>query len=494
MSRWISQFKNHQFHQYLASLQSSLDDLKGQPNATPDDRLEIARLKKAFKYVNDLLNHIDPELTPINYWDGLSNALANVASYVNQYVASPNSSISNIHSANNHIDAALSLITPLTSKGGNAAKTARYAFEKYAEEVEEHLLQFHDKSTKIMSVLQNAAATVKADAEGVESLKAEIEEFRDELFVGNEDKDSFQKRLTQLERKADDIFDEVSGYHDQIFLSDNRGHSISSQIESALKEANQSSETINDLLEESQAELKELNDFYQLVFGTPSEDDKTVLVGGLKNELNKRRAELDKFKKEQEDRYKALNDEIENLLPGATSAGLTTAYSDMKKSFNDTITVNTKIFYGSIAFLFLISLVSITNRVYFWGVDWVDISQLSNLWSNLAYKIPLAIPVIWLAFFASKRRSEAQRLQQEYAHKEALAKSFQSYKTQVEQLGQASNELMMHLLKSAIDAIAFNASVTLETKHGDKSPLQDVLDKLIEKQEKIEQMIKADKK
>ena len=74
MSRWISQFKNHQFHQYLASLQSSLDDLKGQPNATPDDRLEIARLKKAFKYVNDLLNHIVPELTPINYWDGLSNA------------------------------------------------------------------------------------------------------------------------------------------------------------------------------------------------------------------------------------------------------------------------------------------------------------------------------------------------------------------------------------------------------------------------------------
>ena len=150
-------------------------------------------------------------------------------------------------------------------------------------------------------------------------------------------------------------------------------------------------------------------------------------------------------------------------------------------------------FNCSILFLFLISLASITSRVYLWGVDWVDISQLSKLWSNLAYKIPLAIPVIWLAFFASKRRSEAQRLQQEYAHKEALAKSYQSYKTQVEQLGQASNELMTHLVKSAIDAIAFNASLTLETKHGEKSPLQDVLDKLFEKQEKIEQMIKADK-
>ncbi len=494
MSRWISQFKNHQFQQYLASLQSSLDDLKAQPNATPDDRLEIARLKKAFKYVSDLLNQVDPELTPINNWDGLSNSLANVASYINQYMVSPSSSITNIHAANNHIDAALNLIAPLTSRGSNAAKTARYAFEKYAEEVEEHLQQFHDKSTKIISALQNAAATVKADVEGVESLKAEIEEFRDELFVGNEEKDSFQKRLTQLEKKADEYFENVSDYHDQIFLSDNRSQSISSQIESALKESTQSRETIKDLLEESQAELKELNGFYQIVFGTPSEEDETVLVGGLKNELNKRRAELDRFKKEQEDRYKALNDEIENLLPGATSAGLTTAYSDMKDSFNDTIAVNTKLFYGSIAFLFLISLVSITNRVYWFGVDWVDISQLSNLWTNLAYKIPLAIPVIWLAFFASKRRSEAQRLQQEYAHKEALAKSFQSYKTQVEQLGQASNELMAHLLKSAIDAIAYNASSTLETKHGDKSPMQDLLDKVIDKQEKLEQLFKSEKK
>jgi hypothetical protein len=166
----------------------------------------------------------------------------------------------------------------------------------------------------------------------------------------------------------------------------------------------------------------------------------------------------------------------------------------MKKSFDSIINVNTRIFYGSILALVLISLISVTNKIYWFGIDWVDISQLSNLWSNLAYKIPLALPVIWLAFFASKRRSEAQRLQQEYAHKEALAKSYQSYKTQVEQLGQETNELMAHLLRSAIDAIAFNASVTLETKHGDKSPLQDMLDKVIDKQDKIVQLLKTEKK
>ena len=446
------------------------------------------------KYIEESIHLIDPELTPLPYFDNLNNGLSQVAAYVNQYSATPNASINNIHNANSYIDQILTVILPVCGKGSGPAKAAHYAFKKYAETIEEHLTEFHEKSTKILADMKSASDGITGDAESVHALKSEIEKFRDELFVETDDNYSVQQLIKQLQEKADNLFEKIRGYHDELFNADARGEAISRQIETALNEATENSEKIDDLLESTKSDLKGLKDFYQQIFGKPSPDDESVMVGGLKDELKKRRADLDQFKKDQEERYKALNDEIETLLPGATSAGLTTAYKDMKNSFDSIISTNTNIFYGSILTLVVISLVSVTNRIYWFGIDWVDLSQLSNLWSNLAYKIPLALPVIWLAFFASKRRSEAQRLQQEYAHKEALAKSYQSYKTQVEQLGQASNELMMHLLKSAIDAIAFNASVTLETKHGDKSPLQDVLDKLIEKQEKIEQMLKLDKK
>jgi hypothetical protein len=38
---------------------------------------------------------------------------------------------------------------------------------------------------------------------------------------------------------------------------------------------------------------------------------------------------------------------------------------------------------------------------------------------------------------------------------------------------------MKHLLTTAIGAIAFNASSTLDKKHGDNLPVQDILEKII---------------
>jgi hypothetical protein len=103
------------------------------------------------------------------------------------------------------------------------------------------------------------------------------------------------------------------------------------------------------------------------------------------------------------------------------------------------------------------------------------------LLANLIYKLPILLPLLWLAIFASKRRSEDRRLQQEYAHKEALAKSYQSFKMQIETLQSQDDVLMKELLQNAIRAIAFNASTTLDGKHGDRVPVLEALDTLVNK-------------
>jgi hypothetical protein len=70
-------------------------------------------------------------------------------------------------------------------------------------------------------------------------------------------------------------------------------------------------------------------------------------------------------------------------------------------------------------------------------------------------------------------------LQQEYAHKEAFAKSYESYKKQLESLpGSDTEPLQKELIAKAIDAIAFNASSTLDGKHRDKMPLEQAIDVL----------------
>ncbi|MGZ8160684.1 MAG: hypothetical protein ACXWT1_13615 [Methylobacter sp.] len=92
-------------------------------------------------------------------------------------------------------------------------------------------------------------------------------------------------------------------------------------------------------------------------------------------------------------------------------------------------------------------------------------------------RIPLYAPILWLALYSTKRRSEYQRLQQEYAHKEALAKSYGSYKKQIDDLDEENIEMQKILIMKAVDAIAYNASDTLDGKHGDKMPVHDLLEK-----------------
>ena len=140
-----------------------------------------------------------------------------------------------------------------------------------------------------------------------------------------------------------------------------------------------------------------------------------------------------------------------------------------------------KLFYGALTGIFVAGLILITKNIGFWHIEFIDLTEPMHLLNNLIYKLPILLPLLWLAVFASKRRSEDRRLQQEYAHKEALAKSYQSFKQQIESLQSKDDALMKQLLERAIIAIAFNASTTLDGKHGEKAPLLGAVEKMAEK-------------
>ena len=85
----------------------------------------------------------------------------------------------------------------------------------------------------------------------------------------------------------------------------------------------------------------------------------------------------------------------------------------------------------------------------------METGDWSAVLRGLANKLPLYLPVIWLAFFATTRRSESQRLQQEYAHKESLAKSYNNYKQQILALGDNDKAMQKIFIMKAIDAITY---------------------------------------
>jgi hypothetical protein len=167
-------------------------------------------------------------------------------------------------------------------------------------------------------------------------------------------------------------------------------------------------------------------------------------------------------------------------LPGATSAGLASAYKALKDNFRVPIARYTGAFYMSLIILLLGGLAVVSESVVLWPfkVQFLQAHDWEEMFRTLLTRVPIVVPIVWLAIFSATRRSQYERLQQEYAHKEALASSYESYKKQLQELKIDADALQRELIAKAIDAIAYNASKTLDGNHTEKLPAFQVLEKL----------------
>ncbi len=483
MSRWIESFNNHPFQVSWKQILEISDEIVVDDDTVTTSVEEVARFTKVSTFVNELLQACDPELIPSSTWDNFHKQSNACLQQVNNYQSNRN--ITHITNANANLDNLLTYIRPYQVVSGKAAKSASASYVAYTKTIHKNLSAFQEEANGILAEINALKEHASESAEESKVANTRIKELETSYFDDSEE-ESLSSRINQLEATLEENYEKIQNYKTKLIDGDSYSESISSEIETAHETANSSSEKITNLLNEVKSKLSDFKNYHTVVFG--EKNDEGDFEGGLKAEIIARENHLEEFKKQQETKYKALNDEIESLLPGATSAGLASAYHDLKVSFDNPIKNYSKLFYGSISFLILIAFISITQELGWFYIKFVDVTDLTKLFSNIIYKLPLIIPVLWLTLFASKRRSETLRLQQEYAHKEALAKSYQNFKTQIEALEQSDPELMKKLLSSAIDAVSKNASDTLDKNHGDKTPVHEGVDGLINSMEKVKKV------
>jgi len=475
MSRWTEQFENHAFRTTWGSLIDTLD------SSTVDDKTvvtsvsELARLNKVIEYIDGMLNGIDPDLVPLNTWDNFNNQATSCLQHVTNY--NSNRNIDHINQANVHADNLLTYIRPYMVAHGKIGNALQASIKKYAKTIDEYTASFREKATGLVDEIENYRGRSEEIFGVIGNIKNTIDGFNAELF-GEDEAAGVQEKIRDLVEELDEKYEKIQGYYSKILVGDEDEPSTKIEISQAKESILEEQDKIQELLESVSSEVKELEKFHVKVFGKQEEDNEKV--GGLAYNLDNLIQGLKDFESVQKDKYVALNDEINSLLPGATSAGLATAYKDMKDSFDIPIRNATRLFYGAIGLLVLASIILAVDKVG--GNSWVTFIKLQD-WSlvlkGLVYKIPFYAPVLWLAFYATKRRSEHHRLQQEYAHKEALAKSYNSYKKQIEDLEVKDSDMLKEFIMKAIDAIAYNASESLDGKHGDKMPAQELIEKLV---------------
>jgi uncharacterized protein YoxC len=232
----------------------------------------------------------------------------------------------------------------------------------------------------------------------------------------------------------------------------------STAVPSKAEKLNETFEKVTEYNTEiSEIETK-VQEFETKVFGKTTEDKEA-----LKFKITELKSELEELHSDWEEKYGTLSTKIEALLPGATSAGLAKSYHDQKKSYKTPNILWSIVFIGTMI-----------GMVWYAVTTIKDSETVGGGFMNILARAPFFVPTIWLALFASKQQSQNRRLEQEYAHKESLAKSYEGYKREIAKLPESSDkdEIMEKLVASLIDASSYNPSETLEKKsHNDSPPL-----------------------
>lgn len=490
MSRWIDSFSNHAFNLTWNDLKNQLEKSEVDETVTASVE-ELARLKKVIAFLDNALDSFEPELVPLSFLDNFNTQSAECRNQIKNY--NSNKNIGHITHANTYADTLLGYVRPYLLSSEDMKKPLLGAIRAYINEIDKHLGKITDTESEYKKVKQ---------------FREEIEEYYNILFEDDAE-ESIQQQIANLLKSAKEKYDAINKFHDET-LVDGTNESTQTVIIEAKKDILRDTKEANEKLVEVSAKIEKLDKFYIKIFGTEDKDGK--VTGGLEKELEQRVKDLEHFKTEQERIYseemasrlgtlkkyeqeqqannKNLYEQIESLLPGATSAGLAKAYQEMRGSFDDPIKNWNKVFVGSLGIMFVVTFLSFIDIGILKDGTWTlfafkPMGDFTSTLNSLLFKLPLFAPLIWLAIFASKRRSENQRLQQEYAHKEALAKSYVSYKMQIDELKQEDKKLLEKLLDSSINTVAHNASESLDKKHGDSTPVQETIKMFVEQVAKL---------
>lgn len=465
MSRWTEEFYSHPFQSTWTEVKSQIEAITLDDDTIETAITEVARLRKATAFLSEMIGGVDPELIPSSTWTNFASQATTCLSEVSAY--NSNRNITHIANANSHVDNLLTYVRPYMVLPDVALTAINRASLAYGNSAEDYVSGLSSKVQQVVKVVGEIKANAESDGSAIRSSRNLIEAFENELF-GADRASGLKKEIRDLRADIETKNTELGSYYKETLVGVNGDVSTKQTIDTAKNEATRQQKEIEILLAGASKKLSELEQFHINIFGAITEDG--TRAGGLDVDLNTLKSKLEQFETAQAEKYKALTKEIESLLPGATSAGLATAYKEMKDSFDDTISKSSMLFYVSVGILVVASFLLAVESIGWTQIKFREIATWDSVLKSMAFKFPFYAPIVWLAFYATKRRSEAQRLQQEYAHKEALAKSYNSYKKQIEELGEEKEKLLGELIHNAIVAISYNASSTLDGKHGDKMP------------------------
>lgn len=433
----VEQFDTN-IKQPLLQMRSEVENLNVD-DLDASQKLEFARAKKVLAYIENYTSLLDPDLLPQTFytqiqsktqsWNKTIPHLNQVLDEILFYLASYGS----VYIPKNQVSSAID----------EMIKAYSSAIKQFLQEVD--------------------FSKIKREAKAIEN-------YGDKLLSAD---DSIQSQIASSQIQIQTWFNEIQKFNNAFFVKqDNKETSIKADIDFIQNDINSTYKQLHDIVMNFTQKLTDLDEFYVKIFGTVENNQR---IGGLQQEIKDRQKQLDEYNEEQKTKFKSLKDEIENLLKDATNASLASSYEKSKESYKWAI-------YGWNA-IFILSMLSIVG-VAFWGfMEVVDkLSEPLAILGAILVRLPFYIPLAWLAIFSTQRRNESKKLQEEYKHKETLARSFLGYKKQIDEIQSDSSQdnmnLAKRLMENLVEMTSQNPNKALDKVKKDNTPTTELLEKL----------------
>ncbi|MGD0387913.1 MAG: MIR domain-containing protein [Tepidisphaeraceae bacterium] len=158
---------------------------------------------------------------------------------------------------------------------------------------------------------------------------------------------------------------------------------------------------------------------------------------------------------------------IDELLFGATNAGLASAFDARGKSFKTPEKIWQLAFLGALGGLFVLACYEVKSSNLMTTIpNWQELARM------MLHRLPFLIPLVWLAIHAARQASLAKRMEEEYAFKATLSTSFEGYRRQMAEVSKdlSPSSPLAQLCTDTLRAISTSPGSVYEKHRMDPTP------------------------
>ena len=253
-----------------------------------------------------------------------------------------------------------------------------------------------------------------------------------------EQKSKFEHLIEQIE----ELLKQLNEMKTLAVTTTTEANTAKTQSTASLQETKNNLDQVKALLVQAKTNQQELQ---ALLEQSKTNSAKTAEIARTADEKDDRVKEYeDQLEKLQID-YDDIKEKINNLLPGATSAGLAKAFNIRKTALGPTRWVAIVIFCTSVVGFIIFGL---------WAILGEGIKDWSDFMIFTIERSPIILGLIILEEFSRRLFNNTLKLEEDYAYKETLSMAFDGYQKAMTEVQTGAKDTLAHILSmNVLDAL-----------------------------------------